>query len=169
MRDSEMDELSADVQLFVAVLVCVCVRVKPESLHAQFWDMTENCLVRVHQEMDERENSLHVVGAERWNYKNASSACVLMAAKLNKDNSETVTAMPFQSCALSLWKHVGHAVMWNGSKHLLKGWLTILSKWSSSSTSGRGSEAKNTEAKDIFCILSNYIDKFWVRCDHVTY
>lgn len=24
--------------------------------------MTENCLVRVHQEMDERENSLRVVG-----------------------------------------------------------------------------------------------------------
>lgn len=43
--------------------------------------MTENCLVRVHQEMDERENSLHVVrdGAQ-------NPVCVLMAAKLNKDN-----------------------------------------------------------------------------------
>lgn len=27
--------------------------------HARFWDMTENCLVRAHQEMDERENSPH--------------------------------------------------------------------------------------------------------------
>lgn len=27
------------------------------SQHARFWDMTENCLVRARQEMDERENS----------------------------------------------------------------------------------------------------------------
>lgn len=30
--------------------------------------MTENCLVRVHQEMDERENSLHVVRGERCSF-----------------------------------------------------------------------------------------------------
>lgn len=53
-------------------------------LHAQFWDMTENCLVRVHQEMDERENSLHVVRGERWSSERFRYARVLMAAEVEQ-------------------------------------------------------------------------------------
>lgn len=64
-------------------------------MHAQFWDVTENCLVRVHQEKDERENSLHVVRGEMDGAQNASSVCVLIAAKLNKDEWETGTTIPF--------------------------------------------------------------------------
>ena len=57
--------------------------------------MTENCLVRVHQEMDERENSLHVV-------REMALICVGPAAKLYKDNRETAITISFQTSAPSL-------------------------------------------------------------------
>lgn len=36
-----------------------CQTESGRSEHARFWDMTENCLVRARQQMDERENSPH--------------------------------------------------------------------------------------------------------------
>lgn len=48
---------------------------------------------------------------ERDGARNASSVCVLMAAKLNKDERETVTTVPFLNRRFCLCeKHAGHAV-----------------------------------------------------------
>lgn len=71
--------------------------------------MTENCLVRVHQEMDERENSLHVVRGERCSFISVCADGCGVAQRQAID-SDYNTFLKQCSVFVRKKKHAGHAV-----------------------------------------------------------